>query len=510
MAADSNRDKDSNNTQPKQDNPFIKFKQFADAQIGSLLQGILGLPSTFSKNGSADARWADFDSDMRRRDELQARQQQLRDAEARRTGQRASDEEQEIPVKKWIGQEADTNEELPREMDEQRALSLPLYSPVTKELFAHLLEAGDSNSREWKPSDFIQSLTHGFAPDLWPLKLQPHQKSSSVMRMIQHMANNELNCGSLPSYASEYSLLPYLLFSPYSPLKLSFQDRQGPSAQQNPLWCAAFEDLITTVHGRPPPHPWTFPSLLFQSSPATEKAADGMHWISQLYNWDLLQQKEAKILGPQVSWPDPFSMPIFHKSHLPPREIDSELDTYDHFLRWFSSTIGASNATSPLFPNIQDGFRKNNLEFFESPEARRALREMIDAHAPNHQKDEMLETFDKLERLAKNQDPEQDTSDSPRKSKSSAKTQREMPPQGKLPQDSKRVMSTSTTSEQHTSEDGSVETTVTVWKRFADGSESWTTSTHCSTTTGERREQEEEIEVKENNEQKSKKGWFWN
>src|SRR3954463_11113277 len=85
MSRDSG-DKETRDSQSKPDNPFIKFRQFADAQISSLLQGIIGLPSALSK-GQGNTRWADFDDDLRRRDELQARQKELRESEARRTGQ---------------------------------------------------------------------------------------------------------------------------------------------------------------------------------------------------------------------------------------------------------------------------------------------------------------------------------------------------------------------------------------------------------------------------------------
>merc|ERR1711939_638505 len=75
MASPADRDKDSTSDgkQSKADNPFIKFRQFADTQISSLLQGIIGLPSAFSKGSSDDPRWAGVDDGLRRRDELQAR-----------------------------------------------------------------------------------------------------------------------------------------------------------------------------------------------------------------------------------------------------------------------------------------------------------------------------------------------------------------------------------------------------------------------------------------------------
>src|SRR4051794_7791501 len=104
MSRDSG-DKETRDSQSKPDNPFIKFRQFADAQISSLLQGIIGLPSALSK-GQGNTRWADFDDELRRRDELQTRQKELRESEAKKTTQAVeqnpnSKEAAEIPVKKF-------------------------------------------------------------------------------------------------------------------------------------------------------------------------------------------------------------------------------------------------------------------------------------------------------------------------------------------------------------------------------------------------------------------------
>jgi len=83
-------------------------------------------------------------------------------------------------------------------------------------------------------------------------------------------------------------------------------------------------------------------------------------------------------------------------------------------------------------------------------------------------------------------------------------------------QNSDKVVSTSTTTSHTTHEDGTVETCVTVWKQFADGRESVTTTTHCDNPAwydnGEPKESQPEVKPEEKVEEKKneKKGWFWN
>ncbi|KAH6664425.1 hypothetical protein B0J14DRAFT_493507, partial [Halenospora varia] len=431
MGSDADRDKQSKDALPQDENPFIKFRKFADTQIGSFLQGVLGLPSAFSKS-SGNARWADFDEEMRRRDELQARKQQLKDAEAqriaRRDTDRTSEEAADIPVKKWHGpQERSSNVGSRSDFDEDITHDVPLFSPC------------------------------------WPYMLQPHQKSSSVMKMIQCLALNDLQ--ARPDFASEYSLLPYLLFSPYSPLKLSQDVHSSPRRATFP-WCSAFEDLIETAHG-PEAHSWTprLPAFrpMFSWDPRIQSAVSGMAWIHELYDRNMLQQKESKSMKQQVAWLDPWSSPIlqhvlqdFDSHHDRP---ESEQEMYDHFLQWISAT--AETPIIPLLSKVESQVRKT----IESPDGNRSTGSSSER--------EEIKSAQKI-------------------------------------QDPKRVMSTSTTSEQHTTEEGSVETTVTIWKRFADGSESWTTTARYEDVPSQSSSEKATIDEVKETQDKPKKGWFWN
>ncbi len=53
------------------DNPFIAFRRYADSQLSSLLQGVIGLPSMFS-SPEQRAKWQDVDKAQQRAKEMQS------------------------------------------------------------------------------------------------------------------------------------------------------------------------------------------------------------------------------------------------------------------------------------------------------------------------------------------------------------------------------------------------------------------------------------------------------
>ncbi|PQE23814.1 glycerol-3-phosphate dehydrogenase mitochondrial protein [Rutstroemia sp. NJR-2017a BBW] len=74
--------KNNGSTQSDSTNPFIRFRHYADEQVSSVLQGVIGIPSIFSRP-TGNQQWAVFDEELRRRDELQARQRKLKEAAER-------------------------------------------------------------------------------------------------------------------------------------------------------------------------------------------------------------------------------------------------------------------------------------------------------------------------------------------------------------------------------------------------------------------------------------------
>ncbi len=240
MAPDRDDGKDKSPTET--DNPFIKFRQFADSQISSLLQGIVGLPSAFSKN-SNNARWGEFDESMRQRDELQKRQNQLRDLDIEKQNESKNSRSMDAGVD---------------EMDERVARDIPLYSPVSRSLFNHLdVAKNDSDTKDdWKPVDGRWGITGSFYHPLGACRSRIDPLKAFRYSIYHDLKNS-------PLLRSDYSLLPYLLFSPYSPLKLENEVESAQSkryshpsetlphnAWDQLPYCEAFEDLILATQGR--------------------------------------------------------------------------------------------------------------------------------------------------------------------------------------------------------------------------------------------------------------------
>jgi hypothetical protein len=513
MASSSDPEKDSNKSQSKSENPFIRFRQFADQQISSLLQGIIGLPSAFSGKPSENPRWAVFDEDLRRRDELQARQQELRESEARRLGNKTTSEEVDIPVKKspdW-GASSRCHEHDPTTSQDNNGMrDLPLYSPVTRSLFAHLLQPAGGNI-DWKQMELNS--------DLWALiqlpRLRRDQQSSDCLKMTQYMVYNQLN--SSPRLHSDYSLLPYLMFSPYSPLRLTQSKSISPRtrAQDTFPYYDAFEDLIRTTQ---PPQVQTPFSQLFGHAPPLHRFLDGYMnidptlkasinygWIQHLHQSGLLQESELRPFPRFPSIPFPVSPDTPPESRtsdskLVSKEARTEQDMYEHFLRWASGP--AVTETVESFLAAKAAFAKQ-FQSGDFPELPRAL-------------DELMETKFVKELMGELDADKQGQAQAQRK-----------PDSENSVEDPDKVISEHTVTERVKQVDGSVQTYVSVWKMFADGRETTTTTSHTeeqerdedgnlkplvlplageSNNLAEKRNAEKENKVKKT----EKKGWFWN
>jgi hypothetical protein len=506
MASNADRSNDSSkdNDQSKQDNPFIKFRQFADSHIGSLLQGIIGLPSAFSKNTHANAKWADFDEDLRRRDELQARQRSLRDADAvhhdRWSSRPAGDIDATVP---GVTKEPETSSQRGgKDVDSNIADNIPLYSPVYKTLFNQMENRGDSEA-QWKPSNFMKSLSQSFLrPEYWPMKLRSDQASTDVMETIRYLAYNEIN--SELALCADYSLLPYLLFSSYSPLKLSVESH-SPSVQNRDTfeYCAAFEDLIKMTSGEPLNSPPVRYSI-FHGNPTIQSSIDGMIWIQKLYRLGLLQQKHPIDPQRKVVWLGPWSRPTFGPTDEDGEEAVTELEMYERFLNSLSSATGqiglpADDIFAAIFKEGEASIQRL-FKDLDSPENRQAIKDNVGSILKDVRQFRDAFLAAGIESGANN-DTEKDLRIGSQDDKFQQTTKQKDP---------NRMVSSSTTSEHHTNEDGSVQTTVTVWKRFADGRESSTTTCHLEeppiTHTEERYNEEDEPKRKDQN---SKTGWFW-
>ncbi|KAI9047408.1 hypothetical protein LZ554_008852 [Drepanopeziza brunnea f. sp. 'monogermtubi'] len=525
---------------PKPDNPFVQFRQFADAQVSSLLQGIIGLPSALSRRPAGDARWNDTDSDIRSRDDLQARKKELRESEARKlNGQTDTATTSGTSPTCYIfsGCQPSSNN-----TDELLGLEtitkdVPLYSPVTKSLFpAHLRRYNEwDHEADWKIlGDNLSSL------DMLPTALRAGDlflsTGRNTIQRTQMVAYEALNCSS--RFRSEYSLLPYLLFSSYSPLRLENSPSNPLSIDTFP-YKAAFEDLLQTslaLEDR---------EQLLSGEDYDRDANQGEHAIDDVQKQLMLLEqqnlermtvkREAHEMSAQKTdgrteyqgqWKQVFEedvgnlffmndglgkvvsdflwiIKIQQIGLLQPREYpasissksaQTEQEMYSHFLRLSSSTPKTIDEWVKAGDKILSPLEKSET----ASEARNDNKGSIGIMR------EILETAKQFSDAQVASDGHINTE---------AVQNRAIPGQLKVPGNTDRVVSTSTTSDRTVHEDGTVETSITVWKRFGSGRETTTTTHHCEDPALNGRN--ESNSTLEENEQESvhakkKSGWFWN
>lgn len=506
MSRDS-EDKETRQPQSKADNPFIKFRQYADDRISSLLQGIIGLPSVLSKS-PGNTGWAHFDDELRRRDELQARQKELNDREARKAeNQNITDlEASEIPVKKfpgWTTQPPSSSDRTAndRTIDEKGARDLPLYSPVSKSLFAQLNNGESDGGHNWLPIGTLSLYTHSYP------------RFTDPMTAVQYGIMIDLN--NTPKFRSNYSLMPYLLFSPYSPLKLSLDASFGNWRRDirtpDPFpYCAAFEDLILHFQGRP------MSARLGPVSGAL--AAPGLfapsayHWIHHLNDVGILQQKEERTeeLVTPKSILEQAAFLRTGKNTVLESNLESpqtEGDMYERFLRLVSPAVESAGGSilESIFADIEKEFKDPQSDYGR---AFRWMTEEFKAATLEEERDiPPLSAGSSRDLLPVKERPVEEHV---------GKQRGDVP---KTAPDPEKVISTTTTTEHTMDQDGTVETSITVWKRFADGRETVTTTRHTEDPARdkdgnslERNPTNKSMEGEKQQEKKepAKKGWFWN
>jgi hypothetical protein len=381
-----------------------------------------------------------------------------------------------------------------------------LYSPVRRSLFTHLEQGGDHES-DWKepfaPDAFRKN---AFLTEYSPFQPGPDQSYRDVMQTIQYLTYSDLQFRTL--FRSDHSLLPYLLFSPYSPLKLASDNQQMPSGtqrkQDNFPYQAAFEDLIRTMHGRPVV-PQMSDYSFFNALP--HKGVNEMIWIRRLYYANLLQGKampqeaDAKNSGPRATWPSSWSHANVETGKPQGREAETEQEMYTQFLQWASNSGDVERATKSTLKDSEGLLSSRGKQAFQEMLSPKIMKDVLDIMQHGLEmgsKDERIPTPLEDDKASRSLAPKREAnSPTPRNDD----------------QNPNAVVSTSTTSEYTVNEDGSVDTSVTVWKRFADGRESVTTTSHTEDPRSIETDKDERKSDDENGKapkQKSKQGWFWN
>lgn len=259
----SSEDKDSKSTtQPERDdNPFVKFRRFADSQISSVLQGIIGLPSAF-KTHNENTRWGELDERLKRRDEKVSEEREKKVANVDDPEMRYSYSYQ-VPIGAFGGRaQKDTTSGLDGRDDADIPRSegieyddIPLYSSFEElaKIGPNLVN-GSSYGVSFRWIDYYEA--------------RPIQYMNTLQSRLCKQLDSRWFCRDefdLDRFwygkRGSKSLLPFLLLScNYSPLALTHMPRlraRGPGIAPEGLpddefsYCDAFEDLLLASRGRP-------------------------------------------------------------------------------------------------------------------------------------------------------------------------------------------------------------------------------------------------------------------
>jgi hypothetical protein len=252
LMASSNSPRDNgaeNDSKKPSENPFVKFKRTVDDHVSSVLQGIVGLPSILTRHpNDANARWAEVDADLQRRQEAVGRKPSERLARSYNSERVSDEEEVEIHVKKFSEQPSgsDSSREQPTYAGENYD-DYDLYSSFGKREIDRLnaVPPGDPWLQDEAGEDFT------WRPDSTGTIIEGVQQRfrASLHDVAGKFATKKIDC----DMTSEKTLVPYLLFSPYSPLALTHLPPLQPRISDweydhddEFTYCDAFEDLLQT------------------------------------------------------------------------------------------------------------------------------------------------------------------------------------------------------------------------------------------------------------------------
>ncbi len=207
--ADSNDDCDRNRQADDEQNPFILFRRYADEQMSSLLQGLIGLPSAFTPH-SSNERFLQSEEHQTQRQENEMT------AGAPSSSVNASDQRRTRDA----GLET-----------EAKGISVNKYAYVNPPSGSHQREArhpaglSDDAHRHHHDYTFSPPLLIGDDFPFW--------------RGIPRGLSGDAFHTAWP--------LGYIIFSPYSPLRLEQHERLREHGSK---WRDAFEDLLAVHAGQ--------------------------------------------------------------------------------------------------------------------------------------------------------------------------------------------------------------------------------------------------------------------
>lgn len=472
------KDRDSDDTES---NPFVAFRRFADEQITSVLHSITGLPSAFSQPRSD--KWTIFTDDQRYKDTTYRQQ----------------------------GGESQNHAGEPNNTSDSGAGDSSSGNKNSDET-----DSRSSANRQWEQDDRWRSNSRRnqhfgassfFGPDSFFDRFEDlfMPFSFPYLHPRLHFSSDVFEDSGSPTWA-----LPYILFSPYSPLHLEHRaynrmhGKQGvfssllSSSRQDfdydpnePRWREAFEDLLRLENGKP---------MLDREALAASKAESGQDWIKGLVNrgsiggrWITVSSNDKQprsgidfgVNGENNRLvPDNEPAQVHDDGDL--EETESELDVYDRFLQ-----------------DIEARERELFQHSFESPLLRQLLgehRDHDDRYAPPR---DMFQANDQQG----NEDSESQLDLIPGSNQKSVSempndptTWRKHPP---LDEDALRVVSEVNRTQRKRLADGSIQVKTVKVTHFADGGKETHESTEVYPPSSD------DAAGASSDDKTSKHGWFW-
>ncbi|OJD17366.1 hypothetical protein AJ78_02551 [Emergomyces pasteurianus Ep9510] len=483
---------------PDEENPFVSFRRYADEQLSSLLQSFIGLPSALSPPSSRG--WLYFQGD----DPATKFRHQSRHTLETGDSNQESNGPQYSSEKCTCGRDdarqySHTGGHIP-ERDTRR-----FHEPFDR----WWLE-----SRPHFEHHFPSSIFDSPLENLWPFDpahfFSHIPRSSSPFDFLTSSA-------SLPGWP-----VPYLLFSPYSPLHLERQQniRQKPHERplsslfsafvpshdapesDTPRWREAFEDLLRVENGQDmlnsdlgavvrKEHPKAWISGMIS------RGSLGPHWThvqqgpNDYFNYRYSQSAHGNGAGkPGTSQKGTANEYDDREHYMQEDKWLTELDLYEKFLNQVNEPSNQDNVpfVSPLMGMIMEDRLRRRKRLLQHQQ--RQWEQTAENKALNNQ---------------------EDGSEGGTNNTALMQTSHPSPPPP-------YVTSTITTTERRTLPDGSMQTTITQKKRFSDGKEECNETVQVEASnqalTGSKGTQAQSLEqTKQTNDHGSpaqkKRGWFW-
>ncbi|KFY03214.1 hypothetical protein O988_01641 [Pseudogymnoascus sp. VKM F-3808] len=494
------------------ENPFVKFRNVVDYHIGSVLQGIIGLPTILSRDpNSGNGRWPELE-DSSHRTQGDSRRQSTQSGAWENT----SDEEVKIPVKKFRGESPGGNDAFGPSHQDKDDDDYDLFSAFDDSVMERVKRSAQGHPwLDLQPGD---ELRWRYDPTSGPgLQKRIQQRFHASLINLR-----SYNGGTEPAVLPDKSVVPYLLFSSYSPLNLTAMpplrrndDPFGRDYDQF-SYCDAFADLLRASVDKPMSNRSVdlFKRQLHFSHTKLSPADIGMMWMgTTLVTENILQEDPMpeEVLISHPSWGkigrkelSPIAMVIhnflFHlqeygdDEELSQSDAKTEQDMYERFFTPGLSPPGRGEYISKTVHEL--------LAMLESEG--RAIRDVFNDADPTERSETSEQTSSSTTHINSSRASGLESLIGSTSTGASS---------------GERVVSSSTSTTQHTDEDGTVRTKIVIEKRYADGRKSVTETSHVQSPSGEKQVHSNDYvepaggksgKDNEKGEAGKNKGWFWN